>query len=255
MSRVESWRGGSGLRFQLVGAELVIHGADLGIAGQWSSGVIAYRGVTTVVSDLPAGHGLARSAGSQRTIEKCRDPRAAPRGCRVTDDRSSGFNPSGVASHHRSKLAVTRQGSPRRHSLISLATLMLLTSLRDSLATGVDNGHRVGPRVCDVGVVSVRGERHALGCIFYSDGVSDNIVRGIDHGDGVGRRVCDVDVASVRSDCYPPLPPIAVLADLHTQGNPRLDRCPGLTGANMTSAPYFSRPVGHHDVQYGQRIA
>lgn len=58
--------------------------ASCGIAGQWQSGMIVGRGATTAVSDLPAGHGLARSARSQRPIEECRDPRAALRGLRVT---------------------------------------------------------------------------------------------------------------------------------------------------------------------------
>jgi len=35
-----------------------------GIAGQWSSGIVG-RGGTTAVSDLPASHDLARSAGSK----------------------------------------------------------------------------------------------------------------------------------------------------------------------------------------------
>jgi hypothetical protein len=34
-----------------------------GIAGRWSSGMIAARGGSTVVSDLPAAHGLAGTAG------------------------------------------------------------------------------------------------------------------------------------------------------------------------------------------------
>jgi hypothetical protein len=55
-----------------------------GIAGQWPSGMIVGRGGTTAVSDLPTSHGLARSAGSQRTIKECRDPRAALRGRPVT---------------------------------------------------------------------------------------------------------------------------------------------------------------------------
>src|SRR5437870_4756704 len=46
--------------------------------------MIAGRGGTTTVSDLPTSHGLARSAGSQRTIKECRDSRAAPRGRPVT---------------------------------------------------------------------------------------------------------------------------------------------------------------------------
>jgi hypothetical protein len=49
-----------------------------GIAGQWRSGMIVGRGGTTAISDLPAAHGLARTARPQRTIEKRRDPRAAP---------------------------------------------------------------------------------------------------------------------------------------------------------------------------------
>jgi hypothetical protein len=40
-----------------------------GIAGQWPSGLITSRGGTTVVSELPAAHGLARAARPQRTIE------------------------------------------------------------------------------------------------------------------------------------------------------------------------------------------
>jgi hypothetical protein len=66
-----------------VGAELFIHGGDLRIRTRWRSGVIVGRGGTTVVSDLPTGHGLARTVGSQRRIEKCGDPRAASRACRV----------------------------------------------------------------------------------------------------------------------------------------------------------------------------
>jgi hypothetical protein len=40
-----------------------------GIAGQWSSGIIVDRGGTTAISDLPAAHGLAGTAGPQRTIK------------------------------------------------------------------------------------------------------------------------------------------------------------------------------------------
>src|SRR5205085_3605599 len=40
----------------------------------------AGRGGTTAISDLPAGPGLAGTAGPQCTIEKCGNPRAAPRG-------------------------------------------------------------------------------------------------------------------------------------------------------------------------------
>ena len=48
-----------------------------GVAGQWRSGMIVGRGGTTAVPDLPPGPGLARSAGPQRTIEECGDPRAS----------------------------------------------------------------------------------------------------------------------------------------------------------------------------------
>jgi len=55
-----------------------------GIAGRWSSGMIVGRGGTTAISDLLAAHGLARAARPQRTIEKRGNPRAPPRGRRVT---------------------------------------------------------------------------------------------------------------------------------------------------------------------------
>jgi hypothetical protein len=46
--------------------------------------MIVGRGGTTALSDLPAAHGLAGTARPQRTIKERRDPRAAPRGHRVT---------------------------------------------------------------------------------------------------------------------------------------------------------------------------
>jgi hypothetical protein len=55
-----------------------------GIAGPWSWAMIVGRGGTTAVSDLPAVHGLAGTAGPQRTIKQRRDPHAAPRGHRIT---------------------------------------------------------------------------------------------------------------------------------------------------------------------------
>jgi hypothetical protein len=55
-----------------------------GIAGRWPPGMIVGRGGTTAVSDLPAAHGLAGTAGPQLTIEERGDPRAPPRGRRVT---------------------------------------------------------------------------------------------------------------------------------------------------------------------------
>src|SRR5437588_6702855 len=55
-----------------------------GIAARWSWGMIVGRGGTTAVSDLPAGHGLAGTAGPQRTIKERGNPRAATRGRRVT---------------------------------------------------------------------------------------------------------------------------------------------------------------------------
>src|SRR5581483_6519283 len=45
---------------------------------------IVGRSGTTVVSDLPAGHGLAGAAGPRCTLEECGDSCAAPRGRRVT---------------------------------------------------------------------------------------------------------------------------------------------------------------------------
>ena len=53
------------------------------VTGQQRSCMIVGCGSTTAVSDLPAGHGLAGTAGSQRTIEKRGNPRAAPRARRV----------------------------------------------------------------------------------------------------------------------------------------------------------------------------
>ena len=44
------------------------------IAGRRSSGMIADRGGTTTLFDLPAAHGLARTTGPQLTIEERRDP-------------------------------------------------------------------------------------------------------------------------------------------------------------------------------------
>jgi transposase len=55
-----------------------------GIVVRWSSGMIVGRGGTTAVSDLPTSHGLARTAGPRRTIEKRGKPRASPRGRPVT---------------------------------------------------------------------------------------------------------------------------------------------------------------------------
>jgi predicted ATP-dependent endonuclease of OLD family len=52
--------------------------ATCGIAVRWSWGMIVGRGGTTAVSDLPAGPGLAGTAGPQRTIKERRNPRAAP---------------------------------------------------------------------------------------------------------------------------------------------------------------------------------
>jgi hypothetical protein len=54
------------------------------IAGRWSSGMIVGRGGTTAVPDLPAGHGVAGTAGPQRTIKERGNPRTASRGHRVT---------------------------------------------------------------------------------------------------------------------------------------------------------------------------
>lgn len=49
--------------------------------------MITGRGGTTVVSDLPAGHVLAGTAGPQLTIEGCGDSCAPARGRRVTPAR------------------------------------------------------------------------------------------------------------------------------------------------------------------------
>jgi hypothetical protein len=46
--------------------------------------MIVGRGGTTAISDLPTAHSLAGTAGSQRTLEECGDPRAPARGRRVT---------------------------------------------------------------------------------------------------------------------------------------------------------------------------
>src|SRR4051794_3979667 len=46
--------------------------------------MIVARGDTTAISDLPTGHGLAGTAGPQRTIKERGNPRAAPRSRRVT---------------------------------------------------------------------------------------------------------------------------------------------------------------------------
>src|SRR2546421_4082258 len=46
--------------------------------------MIAGRSDTTAVSDLPTSDGLAGTAGSQFTIKERRNPRASPRGRRVT---------------------------------------------------------------------------------------------------------------------------------------------------------------------------
>jgi transposase len=48
-----------------------------GIAGRWSSGMIAGRGGTTALFDLPTAGGVARSAGPEFTLEECGDPGAA----------------------------------------------------------------------------------------------------------------------------------------------------------------------------------
>jgi hypothetical protein len=55
-----------------------------GIAGHRSWGMIVGRGGTTAVSHLPAGHGLAGTAGPQRTIKECRDSRIGARGRCIT---------------------------------------------------------------------------------------------------------------------------------------------------------------------------
>jgi hypothetical protein len=62
--------------------------------------MIVGRGGTTVVSDLPADHGLAGTARPPDTIKECGNPRAAPRSLRVTPSgQQSTFvlgGPSGV---------------------------------------------------------------------------------------------------------------------------------------------------------------
>jgi hypothetical protein len=55
-----------------------------GTAGRWPSGMIAGRGSTTAVSDVPTSDGLAGTAGSRRTIEERGNPRATARGRRIT---------------------------------------------------------------------------------------------------------------------------------------------------------------------------
>jgi len=69
---------------ELVGAELAIHVGDLRHRETVAVGHDVGRGGTIVVSDLPAGHGLAGTAGPQWAIEECGDPCAASRGGRVT---------------------------------------------------------------------------------------------------------------------------------------------------------------------------
>jgi hypothetical protein len=61
-----------------VGANLVIHGADLRHQGRQAFGVIAGCGNATAVSGLPAAHGLARIAGPQLPIEERGDPGTSP---------------------------------------------------------------------------------------------------------------------------------------------------------------------------------
>jgi transposase len=70
--------------FQLFNLLLLLGRSSLQHRWTVAGGMIVGRGGTTAVSDLPAAHSLAGTAGSQRTIEKRRDPRAAPRGRRVT---------------------------------------------------------------------------------------------------------------------------------------------------------------------------
>ena len=67
-----------------MGAEPVIHAGDLRRCLTVIVGMIACRGGTTALSDLPTDRGLARSAGPQRAIEECRDSRVTSRGCPVT---------------------------------------------------------------------------------------------------------------------------------------------------------------------------
>jgi putative transposase len=85
--------------------------------------MIVGRGGTTAISDLPAAHGLAGTSGPQRTIEKRGDPRAAPRGRRVTPPGAQTATvlggPGGVA-------ALTRLLSPvcRLHRIVIPATIL-----------------------------------------------------------------------------------------------------------------------------------
>jgi hypothetical protein len=60
-----------------VGAEQVIHGSDLRHRWTVVVGMIANRGGTTALSDLPAAYGLARVAGLELHVEECGDPGAS----------------------------------------------------------------------------------------------------------------------------------------------------------------------------------
>ena len=66
------------IELRLVGVELLIQGGDLRHRWLVASGMIAGRGSTTAVSNLPADPGLARTARAQRTIQERGNPYAAP---------------------------------------------------------------------------------------------------------------------------------------------------------------------------------
>jgi hypothetical protein len=86
--------------------------------------MIVGRGGTTVVSDLPAAHGLAGTAGPQRTIEERGDPGAPSRGHRVTSPGEQAASVLGGSGGVRSTDPVTVPSLPTasdRHPRHNLA--------------------------------------------------------------------------------------------------------------------------------------
>jgi hypothetical protein len=85
--------------------------------------MIIGRGGTTAVSDRPTGHGLARTVGSQRTIEECGDSCAPARARRVAPP---GEQTATVVGGSAVFAALTRLPSQtgRRHRILTPATLL-----------------------------------------------------------------------------------------------------------------------------------
>jgi Integrase core domain len=107
--------------------------------------MIVGRGGTTAVSNLPSAHGLAWTACPQRTIEERGDPRAPPRGRRVTPPDEQTTTVLGGPGGVRSTNPVTVPGLPTT-SLVTPATILRWHRDLVKRRWTQPRGHRTGGR-------------------------------------------------------------------------------------------------------------